>query len=125
MGRAEKGPVSITFSSLNTMQSALTFHRERHTVLAGNIANLDTPGYKPLDLQRSTPTEGTTLSVTADGHISPIGRRLLELPLHPRLGRLVTRGAEQADAAEVATNPRAASVRLRAVERIKSTGARA
>ncbi len=32
--------------------------------------------------------------------------------------RLVTRGAEQADAAEVAANPRAASVRLRALERI-------
>ena len=35
--------------------------------------------------------------------------------------RLVTRGAERADAAEIATNPRAASVRLRAVERIKSS----
>jgi 16S rRNA (cytosine1402-N4)-methyltransferase len=32
--------------------------------------------------------------------------------------RLVTRGAEQADAAEVKGNPRAASVRLRAVERV-------
>lgn len=69
MGRAEKTRVSISFSSLDTMQSALTFHRERHTVLAGNIANLDTPGYKPLDLQRTTPTEATTLAVTSDGHI--------------------------------------------------------
>jgi 16S rRNA (cytosine1402-N4)-methyltransferase len=33
--------------------------------------------------------------------------------------RLVTRGAERADAAEIATNPRAASVRLRALERIR------
>lgn len=33
--------------------------------------------------------------------------------------RLVTRGAEPADAAEVAANPRAASVRLRAAERIR------
>jgi 16S rRNA (cytosine1402-N4)-methyltransferase len=32
--------------------------------------------------------------------------------------RLVTRGAERADAAEIAANPRAASVRLRAVERV-------
>jgi 16S rRNA (cytosine1402-N4)-methyltransferase len=37
--------------------------------------------------------------------------------------RLVTRGAEQADAAEIAANPRAASVRLRAVERIKDRSA--
>lgn len=61
--------MSIKFSTLDTMQSAMTFHRERHAVLAGNIANLDTPGYKPLDLQRTTPTEGTTLSVTRDGHV--------------------------------------------------------
>src|SRR3954453_13539655 len=44
--------------------------------------------------------------------------------LQPAL-RLLTRGAEQASAEEVATNPRAASVRLRAVERIKSSGAAA
>ena len=33
--------------------------------------------------------------------------------------RLVTRGSEQADAGEIAENPRAASVRLRAVERVR------
>jgi 16S rRNA (cytosine1402-N4)-methyltransferase len=33
--------------------------------------------------------------------------------------RLVTRGAEQADEQEIAANPRAASVRLRAVERVR------
>jgi 16S rRNA (cytosine1402-N4)-methyltransferase len=49
---------------------------------------------------------------------SPAGLPI-ELPDHaPRL-RLLTRGAEQADAAEVAANPRAASVRLRAVERVR------
>ena len=40
--------------------------------------------------------------------------------------RLVTRGAEKASAEEIAENPRAASVRLRAVERVRtSTGATA
>jgi 16S rRNA (cytosine1402-N4)-methyltransferase len=43
----------------------------------------------------------------------------VELPDHaPRL-RLLTRGADQASAAEIASNPRAASVRLRAIERIR------
>ena len=37
--------------------------------------------------------------------------------------RLVTRGAERADAAEIEANPRAASVRLRAVERVKESAA--
>jgi flagellar basal-body rod protein FlgB len=50
---AESPLVAIDFGSINTMQAALTFHRERHTVLAGNIANIDTPGYKPVDLDRS------------------------------------------------------------------------
>jgi 16S rRNA (cytosine1402-N4)-methyltransferase len=36
--------------------------------------------------------------------------------------RLLTRGAEQADADEVAANPRAASVRVRAAERIRLRG---
>ena len=38
--------------------------------------------------------------------------------------RLVTRGSEKASAAEIEENPRAASVRLRAVERVR-TGERA
>jgi 16S rRNA (cytosine1402-N4)-methyltransferase len=49
---------------------------------------------------------------------APVGLPV-ELPEHaPRL-RLLTRGAEQADDAEVAVNPRAASAKLRAVERIR------
>jgi len=70
-GRAEYGHVSIKFGTLDTAQTALTFHRERHTVLAGNIANLDTPGYKPVDLQRTTSTaDGANLAVTNEGHIA-------------------------------------------------------
>lgn len=46
-----------------------------------------------------------------------------DLPVIPEAAqpglRLLTRGAEQATAAEVADNPRAASVRLRAVERVR------
>jgi 16S rRNA (cytosine1402-N4)-methyltransferase len=39
--------------------------------------------------------------------------------------RLLTGGAEKADAAEIAANARAASVRLRAIERTKYRGAAA
>ncbi len=42
----------------------------------------------------------------------------VELPEHRAKFRLLLRGAELADAAEIAANPRAASVRLRAVERL-------
>lgn len=42
----------------------------------------------------------------------------IELPGHGPQLRALTRGAEQADPSETGTNPRAASVRLRAAERI-------
>jgi len=43
-----------------------------------------------------------------------------ELPEHKPWLRLLTRGAEMADEAEIALNPRAASVRLRAAERTRT-----
>jgi flagellar basal-body rod protein FlgB len=59
-----------TLPTLDTLQAALTYHRERHTVLAGNIANLDTPGFRPLDLAR--PAGGGIAGVpgTDPGHIA-------------------------------------------------------
>jgi 16S rRNA (cytosine1402-N4)-methyltransferase len=47
----------------------------------------------------------------------------VELPGHGPRFRALTRGGEQADAAEIETNPRAASVRLRAAERLASASA--
>jgi len=44
----------------------------------------------------------------------------VELPEHGPTLRLLTRGAERADDAELRANPRATSVRLRAVERVAS-----
>jgi flagellar basal-body rod protein FlgB len=60
--------VVVDLSSVDTLP-ALTCHRERHTVLAGNIANLDTPGYRPVDLERTAgaPAE---LAVTHESHIA-------------------------------------------------------
>jgi 16S rRNA (cytosine1402-N4)-methyltransferase len=45
----------------------------------------------------------------------------VELPEHAAYLRLLTRGAEEAGPQEQATNPRSASVRLRAAERTRAT----
>ncbi len=47
--------MAADFSTIDKLGTALTYHRERQTVLAGNVANLDTPGYRPMDLERHSP----------------------------------------------------------------------
>jgi flagellar basal-body rod protein FlgB len=49
--------VPVGFGPVDQLEAAMTFHRERHTVLAGNVANVDTPGYRPLDLERESPID--------------------------------------------------------------------
>jgi 16S rRNA (cytosine1402-N4)-methyltransferase len=56
-------------------------------------------------------TAATSTDVPDDLPFLPAG--------HEPAFRMVTRGAEKADAAETAANPRAASVRLRAIERVR------
>jgi flagellar basal-body rod protein FlgB len=57
-------------STVDTLQQALTYHRERHTVLAGNIANIDTPGYRAVDLERRTADDPGALATTQPGHLA-------------------------------------------------------
>jgi flagellar basal-body rod protein FlgB len=66
----DSASVAIDLSTVDTLQAALTYHRERHTVLAGNIANLDTPGYRPVDLERHPADDPSSLAVTHEGHIA-------------------------------------------------------
>ena len=37
-------------TTIPVLQEMVNFNQARHTVLAGNIANMDTPGYKVRDL---------------------------------------------------------------------------
>jgi flagellar basal-body rod protein FlgB len=65
--------VGLDLSTVDTLQQALTYHRERHTVLAGNVANLDTPGFRAVDLERRTASDPAAMTVTQDGHIAAPG----------------------------------------------------
>ncbi len=58
------------FDTIDQLASQMTFHRERHTVLAGNLANLDTPGYQPLDLRPpDAASKPVGLAATEAGHL--------------------------------------------------------
>lgn len=50
------------FDSVDLLGRALSFHRDRHATLAGNIANIDTPGYQPVDLAWKPATAAQTES---------------------------------------------------------------
>lgn len=60
----------VDLSSVNALEAALTFHRERHTVLAGNVANLDTPGFRSADLTRTVPGDPAQLATTRPEHLA-------------------------------------------------------
>jgi flagellar basal-body rod protein FlgB len=65
--------VSTEFKTVDRLEAAMTFHRERHTVLAGNVANLDTPGYRPADLTRTPASDPGAMAVTDPRHIGGDG----------------------------------------------------
>ncbi|MCA9678276.1 MAG: hypothetical protein KC464_24835 [Myxococcales bacterium] len=60
------------FDSIDRLGDALAFHRERHAVLAGNVANVDTPGYQPVDLApvEGGGTTGLAMRRTDAGHLA-------------------------------------------------------
>jgi flagellar basal-body rod protein FlgB len=40
------------FASVDPLRAALDYHLDRQNVLASNVAHVDTPGYRPNDLER-------------------------------------------------------------------------
>jgi flagellar basal-body rod protein FlgB len=51
-GACSRPFVANLFAQVAPLNYALDFHLERHNLLAANIANVDTPRYKPTDLAR-------------------------------------------------------------------------
>jgi flagellar basal-body rod protein FlgB len=61
--------VSRVFAQVDSLSAAMTFQRERLGVLAGNLANQNTPGYRSLDLARELGTSGGQMLRTDPRHL--------------------------------------------------------
>ncbi|MFO0565960.1 MAG: hypothetical protein U0263_09880 [Polyangiaceae bacterium] len=61
------------FEQIGPLARALDYHLERHNVLSSNVAHVDTPGYRPVDLERIEGDFGGALGValerTNPGHL--------------------------------------------------------
>ena len=58
--------------SIDALRGSLDYHLARHNLLTANLAHADTPGFRPLDLQRTGAFEGAlhaALETTEPGHI--------------------------------------------------------
>jgi flagellar basal-body rod protein FlgB len=49
--------------SVNALRAGLDYHLSRHNLLVSNLAHVDTPSYKPVDLQRAGATFDATLQL--------------------------------------------------------------
>jgi flagellar basal-body rod protein FlgB len=64
--------VSSIFAAVSSLHQSLDYHLERQNVLASNVAHVDTPGYKPVDLAREVDFAGVldvTLRRTDSHHL--------------------------------------------------------
>jgi flagellar basal-body rod protein FlgB len=59
--------------AVEQLRASLDYHLARHNLLTANLAHADTPGFRPLDLQRTSGFAGelhAALETTSPGHIA-------------------------------------------------------
>lgn len=95
------------------LHAALDYHLARHNVLSANLSHLDTPNYRPQDLERvSGPgfdgAMKVALSTTSEGHLggasaSASGGRLVE-DAHATIGQDGNAVSVDREAVKIASN---------------------
>ena len=64
--------MSEMFRGVDGVRHALDYHLSRHNVVSSNIANAETPGFRPQELLREreqTPLATLPLEVTSSSHV--------------------------------------------------------
>ncbi len=61
------------FDRVTQLQGSLDYHLQRQNLLTANLAHSETPGYKPVDLERGQFRDAmtTALAATQPNHIQP------------------------------------------------------
>jgi flagellar basal-body rod protein FlgB len=65
-------------SLMQALKTRMHYHQSRQKVLAENVSNADSPGFRPSDLKQPTidPGQaGVVLARTSAGHMGPSGQR--------------------------------------------------
>ncbi len=65
--------MSNILDGIERLHQALDYHLERQNLLTANLTHIDTPGYKPLDLERGAAFQGeleSAMATTDSGHIA-------------------------------------------------------
>ncbi|MFO0676821.1 MAG: flagellar basal body rod protein FlgB [Polyangiaceae bacterium] len=52
--------------TIERLHVSLDYHASRHALLTSNLANMETPGYSPVDLERLSPGEASKALATTD-----------------------------------------------------------
>ncbi|WP_439496742.1 flagellar basal body rod protein FlgB [Bosea sp. (in: a-proteobacteria)] len=63
---------------MQALKTRMHWHQSRQKVLAENVANADSPGFRPHDLKAPAAgpgAGGVALAQTSPGHLGPTGRR--------------------------------------------------
>ncbi len=69
---------STLLAGIDTLRAGLDYHLARHNLLTSNLSHVDTPGFRPLDLERRVPFAGalhTAMTATNAGHIGASANR--------------------------------------------------
>lgn len=65
-------------SLMQALKTRMHWHQTRQKLLAENVANADSPGFRPVDLKAPAigrESSGIVLAQTSPGHIGPSGQR--------------------------------------------------
>lgn len=120
--RTGGNPAKRTFQALRIAVNAELEALEQ--ALPAAVAALAVGGRIVVESYQSLEDRLVKRTLAAGARSSAPPDLVVPLPEHEPYLRLLTRGAEEADAAEKEANPRSASVRLRAAERTRAGGHR-